>query len=289
MADRLTGAQSSVALPASELLVPQTLTPAASGLSGHATRTLPATAVDGVTPRSSGELFSLGNNSSETLMSEYLPRLQPRSRLGSTLRRPENVRSAQAAVRPRPESLMMGYVQITGSFTLDGSLVNRAPFEEVKRKGVIGSHGGGGVVGVGTKASAGIFGALGWGQIGQSLGGLLGDGGLSSLKEMKGDANSKVIPLLRTPPSIIFIDLRLAPGEKKSYRYRFTIPRGLPPTHRGRAIRISYALVLGTQRASTAQQSQPVRQTEFPFRVFGGVDGRDHRAWGQRVTCLCTD
>ena len=172
---------------------------------------------------------------------------------------------------------MMGYVQITGSFTLDGSLVNQAPFEEVKRKGVIGSHGGGGVVGLGTKASPGLFGALGWGHLGQSLGGLLlGSGELSSLKEMKGDANSRAIPLLRTPPSIIFVDLRLAPGEKKSYRYRFKIPRGLPPTHRGRAIRISYALVVGTQRAATAQQSQPVRQTEFPFRVFGGVDGRHH-------------
>jgi hypothetical protein len=70
---------------------------------------------------------------------------------------------------------MMGYAQIMGSFTLDGSLINQAPFEEVKRKGVVGGQGGGGVVGVEkTKRESGLFGALGWGNIGESLGGLLG-------------------------------------------------------------------------------------------------------------------
>ncbi len=168
---------------------------------------------------------------------------------------------------------MMGSVQVAGSFTLDGSLVNQAPFEEVKRKGVIGGQGGGGVVGVGSKSNGGLFGSFGWGQIGESLGGLLGTGELSSLKEMRGAANAQDIPLLRTPPSVLFVDLRLAPGESRAYRYRFTLPKGLPPTHRGRAIRISYHLVVGTQRAASAQQPQHVRHVEIPFRVFGGVNG----------------
>ena len=38
----------------------------------------------------------------------------------------------------QPETLMMGHAQTTGHFTLDGSLVNAAPFEDVKRKGVQG-------------------------------------------------------------------------------------------------------------------------------------------------------
>lgn len=169
---------------------------------------------------------------------------------------------------------MMGYVQIMGSFTLDGSLVNQAPFEEIKRKGVVSGQGGGGVVGVDTKIHSGLFGALGWSSIGQSIGGLLGTGELSSIKEMRGTANSRAIPLLSTPQSLLFVDLHLAPGESKAYRYSFTLPRGLPPSHRGKAIRISYYLIIGTQRAATSQVQQQVRQVEIPFRVFGGVNGK---------------
>jgi hypothetical protein len=169
---------------------------------------------------------------------------------------------------------MMGYAQIVGSFTLDGSLVNQAPFEEVKRKGVVGGHGGGGVVGVErTKRESGLFGALGWNSIGESLGGLMGGGELSSIKEMRGLASSKTIPLVSTPHSILFVDLRLAPGETRSYTYRFTLPRGLPPSHKGRAMKVSYHLTIGTQRSGSGKEQQ-VRSVDIPFRIFGSVSPR---------------
>ena len=169
----------------------------------------------------------------------------------------------------------MGYVHIMGSFTVDGALVNQAPFEEVKRKGVVGGQGGGGVVGVErAKKDNGLFGSFGWGNIGESLGGLLGGGEMSSIKEMRGIANTKAIPLLSTPQSILFVDLQLAPGESKSYKYTFTLPRGLPPSFRGRAMKVSYHLAIGTQRAATESQKQQVRQVEVPFRVFGSVNGQ---------------
>jgi hypothetical protein len=124
------------------------------------------------TPRSSSEFYSMSNHSNETLASEYVS--QPAARL---LPRAFHLRqNSQLAPRPQqnlPESLMMGYAQIMGTFTLDGSLINQAPFEEVKRKGVVGGQGGGGVVGVERKTrDSGLFGALGWGNIGESLGGL---------------------------------------------------------------------------------------------------------------------
>ncbi|KAK4994751.1 Golgi membrane exchange factor (Ric1p-Rgp1p) subunit [Elasticomyces elasticus] len=94
----------------------------------------------------------------------------------------------------------MGYAQTMGHFTLDGSLVNQAPFEEVKRRGVVGGKGGGGVVGVDhSRRESGLFGAFGWSNIGNSLGGLLGGNEMSSIKEMRGIATSKLIPLLSTP------------------------------------------------------------------------------------------
>ncbi|KAF9738245.1 hypothetical protein PMIN01_03528 [Paraphaeosphaeria minitans] len=225
------------------------------------------------TPRSSAEFYSQSNNSTETLASEYTvpqtARLLPRvfhQRRQSQLVPPNQ--------RMQPEALMMGYAQVMGSFTLDGSLINQAPFEEVKRKGVVGGQGGGGVVGVErTKRESGLFGALGWSNIGESIGGLLGASEPSSIREMRGIASSKTVPLITTPQSILFVDLQLAPGDSRSYTYSFTLPRGLPPTHKGRSMKVVYHLTIGTQRPGSARDQQ-VKHVEIPFRVFGSVNSR---------------
>ncbi|KAF2116953.1 Rgp1-domain-containing protein [Lophiotrema nucula] len=235
-------------------------------------RILSGSSING-TPRSSGEFYSMSNNSSETLASEYIG--QPAARL---LPRPAHHRyGSQLAPRnqpKRPETLMMGYAQVMGSFTLDGAIINQAPFEEVKRKGVMSGQGGGGVVGVErTKRDSGLFGALGWGNIGESLGGLLGASEPSSIREMRGIASSKTVPLITTPQSILFVDLRLAPGESRSYTYSFTLPRGLPPSHKGRSMKVLYHLTIGTQRPGSAKDQQ-VKQVDVPFRVFGSVNSR---------------
>jgi len=166
---------------------------------------------------------------------------------------------------------MMAYAQTLGSFSLDGSLVNQAPFEEVKRKGVVGGQGGGGVVGVGSKRESGLFGSLGWGNIGESLTGLLGMDEQSSMKEMRNFANMKNVPLLSTPQSILCVDLRLAPGESRSYSYKFKIPTGLPPSHKGRSIKVQYNLRIGVQRSGKLNEQQNMKFIEVPFRVLGSV------------------
>ncbi|KAH8687720.1 Rgp1-domain-containing protein [Tricladium varicosporioides] len=222
------------------------------------------------TPRSSGEFYSLSNNSTETLASEYVSQQPGRTPLyQSHQRRPSNLVPVNHH-RP-PETLMMGYAQIHGSFMLDGSLISQAPFEEVKRKGAVGGQGGG-VIGVETnKRDSGLLRGFGWGNIGESIGGLLGGGELSSMKDMRGIASSRSVPLLSTPQSILFVDLRLAPGESRSYKYAFKLPRGLPPSHRGKAIKISYKLVIGTQRPGGAKEQQ-IRSVDVPFRVLGSVN-----------------
>lgn len=234
-------------------------------------RVLSTTSVAG-TPRSSGEFYSLSNNSSETLASEYVTQ-QPVRRQGRTQphnRRTSNFAPSNAA-RMLPEALMMGYAQVQGSFTLDGSLVNLGPFEQVKRKAVVGGQGGG-VIGVETpKRDSGLLRGFGWGNITSSIGELLGGGELSSIKDMRGIASSKSIPLLSTPQSILFVDLQLAPGESKAFEYSFRLPKGLPPTHRGKAMKISYSLVIGTQRPGGAKEQQ-VKSVEIPFRVLGSVN-----------------
>ncbi|KAG7101768.1 RAB6A-GEF complex partner protein 2 like [Verticillium longisporum] len=167
---------------------------------------------------------------------------------------------------------MMAYAQVQGSFTLDGSLINLAPFEQVKRKAVLGGQGGG-VIGVETSSrrDSGLLRSFGWGSISSSLGDLLGTGELSSMKDMRGIASSKSVPLLSTPQSILFVDMQLAPGESKAFEYAFQLPRGLPPSHKGKAVKISYTLVIGTQRAGGTKEQQ-IRKVEVPFRVLGGVN-----------------
>lgn len=81
----------------------------------------------------------------------------------------------------------------------------------------------------------------------------------------------KSVPVLSTPQSILFVDLRLAPGESKSYLYKFVLPRGLPPSHKGKALKITYNVVVGTQRAGKGVQQPKV--IEVPFRVFPNIYG----------------
>lgn len=233
-----------------------------------AARILSSTSLVGGTPRSSGEFYSMSNNSSETLASEYVT--QPTR--GHA--RPPHLRrsSGMSPLQPKtPESLIMGYAQIQGSFSLDASLVSHGPFEHVKKKSVVGGRGGG-VIGVDTpKRDSGLLRGFGWSNISSSLGDFLGGSELSTIKEMRGAANSKSIPLLSTPQSILFVDLQLAPGESRVFEYSFKLPKGLPPTHKGKAVKIWYSIVIGTQRAGGAKEQQ-IRTVEVPFRVLGSVN-----------------
>lgn len=237
-----------------------------------ATRILSPSSIDG-TPRSSVEFYSMSNNSTETLASEYIT--HQNSRL---LHRPGHSRQSSClapTATPRAETLMMGYGQLTGSFTLDGSLVNQGPFEEVKGKGIIGGQGGGGVVrNKSAKRDSGLLGSLGWSNLGESFGGLLGGSELSSIKEAKDSTSAKSIPILSTPQSILFVDLKLGPGESKSYTYRNPLPKGIPPSHKGKAIKVSYSLVVGTQRAASVTQQHQVQRADIPFRVLTSVNGK---------------
>ena len=225
------------------------------------------------TPRTSTDLNSPSNNSTETLASEYIGPSVGRTLIRPLIRREPYSIALITNGKRSSEILMMGYACLTGSFVLDESLVNGAPFEEVKRKGAIGWQGSGGLVGIEPKKQdSGLLGNLGWKNIGESLGGLLKPAEQSSLRGMKGMGKTKVIPILSTPQTILFIDLSLKPGEAKSYTYSVLLPENIPPSHKGRAIKISYSLIVGIQRQQLKMQQHPVRHIEVPFRVLPSVD-----------------
>jgi RAB6A-GEF complex partner protein 2 len=227
--------------------------------------------------RSSGEFYSLSNNSTETLESEYTSYLVNRSR-PIHLWHARHYSNVEPVNKPRDsETLLMGYAQISASFTVDGSLISQAAFEEVKRKGVLGSPGHRAEEpnrGPKGRRSGGLWSALGWNTIEESINSLLSNNDLSGLRDMRGVTSSKSIPLLSTPQSLLFVDIRLASGEERSFSFAFTLPRGLPASHKGKAIKFSYHMVIGTQRPGGPKGTQYVNRINIPFRVFSGVNGK---------------
>ncbi|CAD6231718.1 GSCOCG00001552001-RA-CDS [Cotesia congregata] len=69
--------------------------------------------------------------------------------------------------------------------------------------------------------------------------------------------------VVNTKPKILFCDLRLSPGESKTYIYRETIPSDAPPSYRGQAIKYSYKITVGAQRVNS-----PIKLLRIPFRVL---------------------
>ncbi|KAL9037159.1 MAG: hypothetical protein Q9214_005822, partial [Letrouitia sp. 1 TL-2023] len=225
-----------------------------------------------ITPRSSGDFSSASNKSSEMAASDYLIQAQTNSGYrGGVMHR--HLKLKPHLARSSPEVLLMGFGQIIGSFELDGSLVSQTPFEEVKRKGVIGNQSGGGIVRADTtQRETGILRSLGWDQIGESLGNLLKGGEMTGAGETLGTNGTRSIPVLSTPQAVLFVDLSLEPGESKSFVYRHGLPNGIPPTYHGKAMKTCYSLVIGVQRIAAPLQKHKMRHINVPFRVLPSVN-----------------
>ena len=143
------------------------------------------------------------------------------------------------------ENISWAFVQIVGQFIVDTNYIDSKPFDILREKvmyqspGSSGGFGGGGMLGPTSPAKSGSKNAL---------------------------------PLFNTPPSILFIDQSLSPGESKTYMYEILLPAVLPPSHRGKVIRFQYKLIVGLQKSSRKKMTQVVT---IPFRFFNrtNVDG----------------
>ncbi|KPI40950.1 Protein sat1 [Cyphellophora attinorum] len=261
--------------------------PRTAGMTGTAVPTRlrrePSNASRVTSERSSGDFYSMSNHSHETLVSEQPSVLSERPQIqipSAMMRRHYRMDTLPQTPRrppPQPVDLMMGYAHLTATFTVDASLVDPSPFEEVKQKGFLGGQAGGGVVGVTQKKArpnSGFLGGFNFNSIGESLNSLVGGDNMSSVREMNAVSNSRAIPLLSTPQSLLFVNLHLEPGEEKSYSFSCPLPRGLPSSYRGKAVKFSYNIQIGVQSAptSTRQPDHKVRQISIPVRVFPGVD-----------------
>ncbi|CAF1651325.1 unnamed protein product, partial [Adineta ricciae] len=64
-------------------------------------------------------------------------------------------------------------------------------------------------------------------------------------------------------PCVLFCDLKLHPGEIRTFSYQETISTHVPPTFRGNYVKYSYKLTIGTQRVNC-----PTTLIRVPFRVL---------------------
>lgn len=69
--------------------------------------------------------------------------------------------------------------------------------------------------------------------------------------------------VLSTKPKILFCDLKLSPGESKTYIYRETIPNNAPPSYRGQCVKYAYKITVGTQRVNAV-----IKLLKIPIRVL---------------------
>ena len=66
-------------------------------------------------------------------------------------------------------------------------------------------------------------------------------------------------------------DLKLKPGETKTFRYEIMIPTVLPPSFFGKVVKINYRFVVGVQRPDMSRKAHIFR---VPFRLFNRTNGK---------------
>lgn len=108
--------------------------------------------------------------------------------------------------------------------------------------------------------------------------GLLGDesSGTQSKSAQSSDSGEG-LPIYSSASSLLFPALTLNPGESKVFYYKCTLPRELPPSYRGKAVRIYYSLVVSTQRGESRLVDRPDMSNEDNSHAKPSLTSRSHR------------
>lgn len=270
------------------------------------------------------------------------PGLQPPANL--VPRRLKSGRSGESTT----ELLLWTFAKLEAHFEVDERLIKPTEFQDVKKAlfgktgaGAAGGVGaGGGMFGAGAGAVGGgtlegteepprtgwrgwLFGSGGGSgsPAGPSDGGgnmgsptartySPGVGGTGTLEQRRNKAmQDKAVPMFSTPPSVVAVDLKLAPGESRNCAcllppalgltsiltvasartdtFTIGIPADLPPSFKGKSIKFQYNFVVGTNRApptssllaspafsGVAPGKQISRVMKVPVRVYNNVSGK---------------
>ncbi|MCO5565533.1 hypothetical protein L7F22_019207 [Adiantum nelumboides] len=206
------------------------------------------------------------------------------------------------------ETVLWTFAQFGGHFQVDESLVKPGEFEQVKQRlAGLGSAGGLSTSSFGSIGQLGPA-AIGGGELGTSVDGTEGEerkasegwgsylrnvlstgggsknatmtshhrrSGSTLLDTRQKTMASRSIPVLSNPPSMVAVDLELAPGQSRSFNFRVPLPPDLPPSYVGKAISFSYTLTLGTNRLGRNKRGtmeQKSRLVRIPMRVYNHIN-----------------
>jgi len=104
-----------------------------------------------------------------------------------------------------------------------------------------------------------------------------GHGPQSQQTSFQPTAGEAGLAVLSTPTKILFCDLSLYPGERRTYSYTETVPHTASPTYRGTSVKYSYKVTIGTQRLNC--QTSMLR---VPIRVLSIAGCRADSGPGER-------
>lgn len=181
------------------------------------------------------------------------------------------------------ETLIMGTCRIEGHFVVDPEVVDVSRLEHVRNRGA--------AMGLAHLSEVDDSNEVDNPQgITKMIWGLLGDESSGSQTTATQSSDSgEGLPIYSSASSLLFPALTLNPGESKAFYYKCTLPRELPPSYRGKAVRIYYSLVVSTQRGESRLVDDPgmsngdvplpkpslksrAHRLVAPFRVFQYVD-----------------
>lgn len=207
------------------------------------------------------------------------------------------------------ETVLWTFAQFGGHFQVDESLVKPGEFEQVKQR--LAGLGGAGALSTSSFGTNGQLGpaAIGGGELGAAIEAIEGEerkasegwgsylrnvlstgggsknatmgaqhhrrSGSTLLDTRQKTMASRSIPVLSNPPSMVAVDLELAPGQSRSFTFRVPLPPDLPPSYVGKAISFSYTLTLGTNRLGKNKRGmmeQKSRLVRIPMRVYNHIN-----------------
>ncbi|PWY98184.1 Rgp1-domain-containing protein [Testicularia cyperi] len=255
----------------------------------------------GASSSSSSDFYKLGRNDTmESVFRESIndwSQSAPRSDTGTSPIFPNN-----DTLPPGSEKVLWSFVQIGGTAEIDESLIKPGDFENLRKRLAYGDVIGASPV---PGSAGGTPRLVGGGDLGHDDGqdassrsgwssylrGPFGGLGSRSLRHRRTGSTlqdaqertlqSRAVPTFATPPSILAVDLTLAPGESKSYSFRIKIPLDLPPSYIGKAIKLVYNLTLGTNRlhidGRNSSKTQKSRLIQIPVRIYNHVGASGYR------------
>lgn len=203
---------------------------------------------------------------------------------------------------PNTITLLWSFAHLEGTFEVEEALIKTHEFDEVKKSllGGFGSAMGGGTLDQ-RKENVSWKDWI-WGSGVEGSGKRVG----ATLEERRNSVmQEKTVPTFSSPPSILGVDLVLEPGESKSCEclllsfsitstdlkvrtcfmggaidsFSIRIPADLPPSFRGKSIKFSYHMVVGTNRSTSGPTTRgpskdPLsRVMKVPLRIYNHVGG----------------